>query len=172
MRPTKLQILTKTALMAAVISVLAQVTLPFSAVPLTLQTFAIAFCGYYLGGKHGALTVLVYLLMGAIGLPVFSAFGATAAFLGPTGGFLVGFLPLSLLCGISAPIGKIKSLLLSACGLFLCHALGVLWYAFVMKLSPFSAFLLVSAPYLPKDVLSLILAKMLAKRLQKTHRKT
>lgn len=167
MKHSKLQMLTKTALMVAVISVLAQVALPFSAVPMTLQTFAIAFCGYYLGGKHGTLTVLVYLLMGAIGLPVFASFGATATFLGPTGGFLIGFLPLSLLCGISVSAGKIKSLLLSACGLFLCHALGVLWYAFVMKLSPFSAFLLVSAPYLIKDAISLFLSKILANRLQK-----
>ena len=169
MRSSKLQILTKTALMVAVISVLAQVVIPFSAVPLTLQTFAIAFCGYFLGGKYGTLTVLIYLLMGAIGLPVFAAFGATATLFGPTGGFLFGFLPLALLCGI--PRERISSLLLSTIGLILCHALGVLWYAFVMKTAPLAAFLLVSAPYLIKDAISLFLAKILANRLQKARRK-
>ena len=165
MKHAKLQMLTKTALMVAVISVLAQVAIPFSAVPRTRQTFAIAFCGYYLGGKHGTLTILIYLLMGAIGLPVFAAFGATATLLGPTGGFLIGFLPLSLLCGISH--GKTTNLLTSAAGLLLCHALGVLWYTFVMETAPLSAFLLVSAPYLIKDAISLFLAKILANRLQK-----
>ena len=169
MRSTKLQILTKTALMVAVISVLAQIVIPFSAVPLTLQTFAIAFCGYFLGGKYGTLTVLIYLLMGAIGLPVFAAFGATATLFGPTGGFLFGFLPLALLCGI--PRERISSLLLSTIGLILCHALGVLWYAFVMETAPLAAFLLVSAPYLIKDAISLFLAKILANRLQKARRK-
>lgn len=168
MKHAKLQMLTKTALMVAVISVLAQVAIPFSAVPMTLQTFAIAFCGYYLGGKHGTLTILIYLLMGAIGLPVFAAFGATATLLGPTGGFLIGFLPLSLLCGISH--GKTTNLLTSAAGLLLCHALGVLWYTFVMETTPLSAFLLVSAPYLIKDAISLFLAKILADRLQKARR--
>lgn len=168
MKHAKLQMLTKTALMVAVISVLAQVAIPFSAVPMTLQTFAIAFCGYYLGGKHGTLTILIYLLMGAIGLSVFAAFGATATLLGPTGGFLIGFLPLSLLCGISH--GKTTNLLTSAAGLLLCHALGVLWYTFVMETTPLSAFLLVSAPYLIKDAISLFLAKILADRLQKARR--
>lgn len=167
MRSAKLKNLTKTALMVAVIAVLAQIVIPFSGVPLTFQTFAIAFCGYFLGTKLGIAAVLTYLLAGAIGLPVFAGFGATASLIGPTGGFLIGFLPLVFFCGVTKEKKQPASLLFSALGLTLCHLFGTAWYFFAMKTEPLAAFLLVSLPYLPKDILSLFLAKFLASRLKK-----
>ena len=96
--------LTFTALFAAVIAVCAQITVPMpSGVSFTLQTFAVALAGYLLGAKYGTLTVLVYLLLGAVGAPVFSAFhGGFHILLGKTGGYLWGFLPMAFLCGLAA----------------------------------------------------------------------
>ena len=78
---------------AAIISVLSQMTIPFGLVPLTGQTFAIGLTATFLGRKLGLISVTVYLLLGLIGLPVFSEMtGGIAVLFGPTGGYLIGFL--------------------------------------------------------------------------------
>ncbi|MGQ4823869.1 biotin transporter BioY, partial [Enterococcus faecalis] len=78
---------------AAIISVLSQMTIPFGLVPLTGQTFAIGLTATFLGRKLGLISVGVYLLLGLIGLPVFSGMtGGIAVLFGPTGGYLIGFL--------------------------------------------------------------------------------
>lgn len=88
---------------AAVIGVLAQfsIPLPFSPVPLTLQTFAIGLTATILGSKTGTYAIIGYLLMGMIGLPVFAGGGAgISSLVGPTGGFLVGFIFNGLITGL------------------------------------------------------------------------
>ncbi|MFR2130519.1 MAG: biotin transporter BioY [Enterococcus lactis] len=78
---------------AAIISVFSQMTIPFGLVPLTGQTFAIGLTATFLGRKLGLISVTVYLLLGLIGLPVFSGMtGGIAVLFGPTGGYLIGFL--------------------------------------------------------------------------------
>ena len=102
MKRNDLHALTLTAMMIPVIAVAAQLALPIASVPMTLQTFAVCFAGLMLGPMRGVAAVAVYLLMGAIGIPVFAGFtGSLAAVVGPTGGFLVGFLPLVLLAGLA-----------------------------------------------------------------------
>jgi len=157
------------ALAACFICVCAQIALPIGGVPLTLQTFAVIFCGYLLGTGAGVSATAVYLLLGAVGLPVFAGFGASLAFLlGPTGGFLFGFLPLAFFCGIASRIKKVFfGVLLSALGLLLCHAAGVIQFSFVTGTSPLQAFLAASLPYLPKDLLSILLARFLLTKIQK-----
>ncbi len=167
MKSKKLVSITKTALMVAVIAVLSQIAIPIGGVPLTLQTFAIAFCGYFLGIKLGLTAVSVYLLAGAIGLPVFAGFGATASLIGPTGGFLFGFLPLVFFCGFFRDRKKVTSIVLSTVGIAICHLFGVLWFSLISDSPILSSFLLTSAPFLIKDILSAFLAKMLAARIKK-----
>lgn len=114
------------ALFAALTAALSQVAIPTPWVPLTLQTFAAALCGYMLGWKGGLAALAVYLLLGAAGVPVFANFKAGAqALVGPTGGFLFGFLPMAALCGLQ--IGRkraVTGILLGLLGLLLCHAAG------------------------------------------------
>ena len=84
---------TLTALFAAVITVCSWISLPVFAVPITLQTFAVFSALLILGGKYGTMSVLVYILLGSVGAPVFSGFrGGLSALMGPTGGYIVGFL--------------------------------------------------------------------------------
>ena len=87
---------------AAVMAVLSQISIPLpTGVPVTLQTFAVALCGYVLGVGMGGSALAVYLALGAVGLPVFAGFsGGVGSFLGVTGGFLWGFFLMSLLCGL------------------------------------------------------------------------
>lgn len=158
--------LTETALCTALIAALAQIALPLPALPMTLQILGVAFCGFYLGPGRGALAVGVYLLLGGVGLPVFSAFtGGFSSLIGPAGGFLWGFLPLVLLCGIGgkAPV----RLSLSALGLLLCHLLGALWYGFSTDVGFGAALLAASLPTLWKDALCLPFALWLSERLKK-----
>ncbi|MBS6476153.1 MAG: biotin transporter BioY [Clostridiales bacterium] len=157
------------ALFAALTAALSQVAVPTPWVPLTLQTFAAALCGYMLGWKEGLAALAVYLLLGAAGVPVFANFKAgVQALVGPTGGFLFGFLPMAALCGLRMSQKRaIIGILLGFLGLLLCHAAGTLQYALVSHIGVGRAFLLVSLPYLLKDVLSVAGAYFLARVLRK-----
>ncbi|MGI6071133.1 MAG: biotin transporter BioY, partial [Blautia sp.] len=89
-------------LFAAILAVLSVIQIPMpSGVPVTLQTFAVALCGCVLGRKWGFTATLLYVLIGTVGLPVFSGMkGGIGVLAGPTGGFLFGFLALAPLCGL------------------------------------------------------------------------
>ena len=157
------------ALAACLICVCSWIALPIGGVPMTLQTFGVAFCGFWLGARGGASAVGVYLALGAVGLPVFAGFGGSLAFFfGPTGGFLFGFLFLALFCGGASFVKKkLFAFLLSAAGFAVCYLLGILWFAYVSGVSLLQAFLISALPYLAKDALSLIFAWILSGKLRK-----
>lgn len=158
------------AVFSAVLAACSQISIPLpGGVPLTLQTFAVALCGCLLGFPYAILSVVVWLLLGAIGAPVFASFrGSLSVLLGPTGGFLFGFLPMSTLCSLSFKKHTMPlQLLCGLLGLLCCHALGSLQYALLAQLPFGSAAMLVSVPYLIKDILSVIGAYYLALLLKK-----
>lgn len=163
------------ALVSAAVAVLSLISVPMpSGVPITLQTFAVAFAGYLLGAKKGTASVLLYILIGAVGLPVFSGIkGGFSVLLGPTGGFLWGFIVLALLCGLKNNAkNKVLPLLLGFAGLLLCHAMGALQYALLASRPYWEAVALVSLPYLLKDGISLVLAFLAAWQANRLLRKT
>ena len=167
MKKKRLFKLILTALMASLVAVCSQIAIPFAGVPMTLQTFAVALCAYLLGISGGVLAVLIYLVLGAVGLPVFAGVGGSLAFLfGPTGGFLFGFLALAFFCALGEYLGRGWRFLFGSLGLFLCHASGVLWFMYVAKISFGEAFLLGSAPYLIKDIISLVFAWILIHKIR------
>lgn len=156
---------------AALLAVLSQIAFPSpSGVPLTLQTFAVALTGTTLGIKRGSLATAVYLLLGTIGLPVFSNFnGGLQAIWGPTGGFLLGFLPMTALCA-AVPYKGSKALGIALCmlGLLICHLLGILHFASISHRGFFEAAALVSLPYLIKDIISVAAAYLIGIKLKQT----
>lgn len=122
------------AIGAALIAVCAWISIPAD-VPFTLQTFAIfAVCGL-LGGRRGTVSVLVYLLLGAVGAPVFAGFrGGFAALIGTTGGYLVGFILLALIIALAQArwgLGQWVFVLSAAVGLLVCYAFGTAWFLIV-----------------------------------------
>lgn len=150
---------------AAVIAVIAQVTIPLpSGIPITLQTFAVALTGFCLGRWKGIMATVVYILIGLIGIPVFSGFGGGPAVLfGLTGGFIWGFLPLVFACGCWEVFKKKWiSIIIGILGLCVCHILGVLQLSVVGEQPLWSAFFFSSLPFIVKDVISLISAYGLA----------
>lgn len=157
------------ALCTALVAVLSQISFPIlpGGVPLTMQTLAIAFCGYFLGAK-GVLAVLTYLLIGVVGAPVFAGFqGGFGVIAGPTGGFLWGFLFMTLCCGLGRGKKIWQALLLGAAGIFLCHLLGIAQFRLVSGRGWTDSFLLVSAPYIIKDFASAAAALWCARMLKK-----
>lgn len=154
-----------TGVMAALLAVLSQISIPLpSGVPVTLQTFAVALCGYFLGPVMGTAAVGVYLALGAVGVPVLAGFsGGLGYFLGVTGGFLWGFLPMAILCGLGIKVGnKVLAIVLGLAGLAVCHLFGCVQFALVMNTSFIEAFSIASLPYLIKDVVSVGLAYLAA----------
>ena len=166
MKNKSVRSITFCAVMVAVISVVSQIAIPLpSMVPITLQTLVIALCGYFLGLKKGTSAVLVYILLGLVGAPVFASFqGGVSAILGYTGGFIIGFIPVSFLCGLFKDM--VKAVLSGIVGVILCHALGILWYMYLSKNTFVAAFLLVSLPYIVKDIIFIPIAYMISRRLR------
>lgn len=157
------------AMMCAVTAVLSQIAVPMpSGVPITLQTFAIALCGFILTTRCALASVVVYILLGAVGLPVFSGFsGGPGKLFGLTGGFIWGFILFALLCSLSLRLqNTVLRFTVAIAGLALCHMLGVLQFAFLSKNGVIPSFLMVSAPYLVKDIISIILAYLIAGRIR------
>ncbi len=155
--------LTQCALCCALCAVCAQIAIPFGTLSFTLQTFAVAFCGCFLGSARACVTVGVYLALGVIGVPVFSHFqGGFSFFLTAHGGFLIGFLPLAFACGF---VSSYRRLWIALLGLISCHMIGVAWCAFVTSSPLGVTFLWASAPFLLKDALSLWAGFALSRRM-------
>lgn len=154
----------------AVMAVLSQISIPMPTnVPVTLQTFAVAFTGAVLGWKLGTCSTLVYIMIGAIGAPVFAEFSGGFSFLvGYSGGFLYGFLFLACLSGIGGNMqNRPAGILTAIAGLALCHVCGAVQFAIVAGQPILRAFLLASVPYLIKDIISVILALALGVMIRK-----
>lgn len=122
------------AIGAALIVVCSWVTVPLM-VPFTLQTFAVFTVVELLGGKKGCLSILVYILLGAVGLPVFSGFkGGIGVLFGTTGGYIVGFIFIALIYQLCEKLfGKKIFVRIAAmvAGLIVCYAFGTAWFMIV-----------------------------------------
>lgn len=129
---------------SAFIAVAAQISVPMVPVPMTLQTLAILMVGLTMGSRLGALTVLVYLAEGAMGLPVFAEGKSTLALIGPSAGFLVGFVGMAFIAGLAADYGIKKVLPMAALALLAAAALyipGVAWPLLIAKIAGVTQFL-------------------------------
>lgn len=162
------------ALFAALTAVCSQIalTLPITQVPFNLATLAVFLAGGLLGASAGFVSLLVYVLMGAIGIPVFAQFsGGFQILIGPTGGYIVGFVVGAWVTGLVAERfakrGFFVYVLAMVCGLIACYALGTVWYMFLTKINLTVALMSCVIPFLPVDALKIILAAFLCTRLHK-----
>jgi len=116
-----------------------KVLLPFSPVPITAQTFAVLMIGTLLGSWRGSLCVLTYIVQGVAGLPVFALGGGFAVLIGPTGGYLVGFVPAAYITGLLAQKGWdrriVTTILAMVLGNIVIYAFGLLWLCCLMGIN-------------------------------------
>lgn len=168
--------LTLTAFFAALITVCAWISIPVGDVPITLQTFAVLVSVAVLGGKLGTLAVTVYILMGAVGLPVFANFkGGLGALTSNTGGYILGFLLAALIMWLFEYLFKRKDLFViisMILGLIVCYVFGTAWFM-ILYMSRTGAVSLVTVlgwcvfPFIIPDICKIALAFVLSKLLRK-----
>ena len=158
-------------LFSALLCLCAWLSFPFGDAAITLQTFGIFLCLGTLGGKRGTVSILVYLLLGAIGLPVFSGFrGGIGILLSTTGGYLTGFLACGLVYWLLSALFPNRTLLAMLAGLLVCYCFGSMWYYHVYTggSSATLAFILAKCvlPFLLPDIAKLLLARHLSQKLK------
>lgn len=180
MKKTKVHSLVISALMTATLAIISQLAVPTPfGIPLTLQTFAVCLCGYVLGTKYGFISTLLYVVMGAIGLPVFYGLrgGISCIIAEPTGGFIIGFIPLVLLCGAKKYLyftkrGRWISLVAGFIGITTCHLCGILLYSVVTHINFFASAAVVSFPFILKDLILCVIAYILSGKIIISLKKT
>lgn len=163
------------ALFACLMAICAWISIP-GQIPFTLQTMGVFLAVGLLGGKRGTVAVLVYILMGAVGLPVFSGFaGGLGKLLGTTGGYIVGFLVSALLMwAMEALFGSKKWVLpvSMVVGLIACYAFGTAWFMVVYTSSKGAITLgavlgMCVIPYIIPDAVKIAVALLLTKALKR-----
>ncbi len=150
------------ALMAALMAAGAYIAVPIGPVPIVLQNFFVLLAGLLLGSRWGVASVAVYLFLGACGLPIFAGgVGGIGRFAGPTGGYLLGYLPAVFLVGCireKAPAKTLYDLLALVVGVLTIYACGVPWLCLVTGMSWDKAVALGMAPFLIGDGLKVAAA--------------
>ncbi len=166
------------AMFSAFIVICSWISIP-SAIPFTMQVFGVFLTVGVLGGRRGSLSVMAYILLGVIGLPVFSGFsGGIGVLLGARGGYIIGFILAALIMWASECIfGKSKRALLvsMALGLLVCYAFGTAWFTafYVKNGSPIgflSALTVCVLPCIIPDAVKILLALYLSERVRKAGR--
>lgn len=160
-----------TAMFTALICVCSIISVPVGQIPVTLQTFAVCVSAAVLGLKRGTASVLIYILIGTLGLPVFSGMsGGFGVLAGPTGGYIVGFIITAAVVGFTADRTnrRIVPLIVSmAVGILLCYAVGTPWFMIVTKMDLAVSLGYCVIPFLIPDAVKIAAAAIITNRLDK-----
>lgn len=158
----KLRMMIVTALFAAIIGVLAQVTIPLPLVPITGQTLAIGLAATILGARYGTMSIVVYLGIGAVGIPVFAQMsGGLGSLFGPTGGYLFGFIPTAFIIGYyleKTSFTVMNAIIANIIGMFVALIFGTVWLKIFAELTWAGAFVGGFLPFLLVGVIKAVLA--------------
>ena len=163
------------AVFAVIMAICSWISIP-AAVPFTLQTFGVFIAVGVLGGKRGSLSVLVFILLGAIGIPVFANFsGGIGVLAGPTGGYIIGFLFSALLMWAMEKLPGKKSVMqivYMIAGLIVCYAFGTVWFVIVYgrmngPIGFTAALASCVVPFIIPDIIKIALAYVLSRKLRK-----
>lgn len=173
MRKSKVSDLVYMAMFVALLAVCSWICIPMT-VPVTLQTFAMFTAVAVLGMKRGVLAVLAYIILGAVGVPVFSGFrGGFGMILGATGGFLLGFVPAALVSGLIMKVFGKKTWIMAGAmiaGLLVCYTFGTVWFLCVYATTQSAVGVMTALtwcvfPFVIPDLCKIALAVILGKRM-------
>ncbi|MEA4933165.1 MAG: biotin transporter BioY [Lawsonibacter sp.] len=173
---SKVYPLAMTAVMAAVICVLGPISIPIGPVPISFTNFAIYLSLYILGWKRGTLSYLIYVLIGMVGMPVFSGYaGGFGKLFGPTGGYIIGFLPMAMIVGWV--IDRYRNLAVQMAGMVVgtvvCYTVGTAWFCVQAGYAVSAALGLCVFPFIPGDLIKMATAlsvgPMIRSRLEKAN---
>lgn len=165
------------AMFVAVMAICSWISIPLT-IPITLQTLAVFVTCGVLGGLDGTIAVCVYILIGAVGLPVFSGFtGGPARLIGPTGGYLIGFILTALVMWLINRLPGNRLFILAAsmtAGLIVCYAFGTAWFIIMYtgNNGPTDIITVLSMcvfPFIIPDIIKIILAIVITRSLHRSH---
>lgn len=159
------------ALFAALTAVCSQIQIPLPMVPINLALFAVHLAGALLGARWGALSLVVYALLGVVGVPVFASFQSGPSVLfGKTGGYILGYILCALLVGLLSRRwhfsfkGLVGAMVI---GVIVCYAFGTAWFMVITGMNLITSLTYCVFPFLPGDAIKILLAALLALRLKK-----
>ena len=157
------------ALFAAMICITAPFSIPLGPVPITLILFSIPLTAFVTGSKKAAAATAVYMLVGIVGLPVFSGFkGGFGAIMSPVGGFTFSYILIALILGQCIKCRRKSSVfLLCGAALLVCYIFGTSWYMFITKADVLTALTLCVIPFVPFDIIKLTLAYFVGKAVRR-----
>lgn len=159
-------------LFAALTAVFSQIQIPMAPVPINLATFSVMLSGSILGWKYGALSQIVYVLLGMVGAPVFAGFsGGLGIVAGKTGGYIIGYIACAFIVGFMTEKIKIaKKIILPlsmVIGTIACYLLGTLWFMVLTKTELWQSLLWCVIPFLIGDAIKIVVACIISDRLKK-----
>lgn len=170
MKSNDIMRLTIVPMFAALTAVLSQITIPFAPVPFNLALFSVFLSAGVLGAKNSAIGQIIYILLGAIGLPVFASFqGGLQSLVGPTGGYILGYVICAFVTGLlmynlrDLFIFRVISMII---GLVCCYALGTAWFIFTTKTKIWLALTMCVFPFFIGDILKIIFAAILIPKIR------
>lgn len=167
---TNIRVLTLVGVMTAVICILGPLSIPIGAVPIAFGNLAIFFSVYVLGMKLGTISCIMYLLIGLCGLPVFTAYsGGFGKLLGPTGGYLVGYIFMAFICGFFIDrwtANRILCMTGMILGQAVCYLLGTLWFIYQAGVPFKEALFTCVVPFIAGDLLKMVLAAVFGPQLR------
>ncbi len=174
MKNSETKMLTVSALFAALIAILSQIQIPVQPIVFNLAVLAVFMAGIMLPPLYAFASVVIYIMLGAVGLPVFAGFmGGVGALVGVTGGYIFGYMAIAVITSFGARCNKnaVVTAFFMATGLLLCYALGTAWFMFVTGTGVFGALSACVIPFIVPDiakgVFAYILGKMLLRKLAK-----
>lgn len=163
--------ITLIAMMTALTCVLAPLSIPIGPIPISLTNLVIYFGLYILGAKKETLSYIVYILIGLVGVPVFSGFtGGPGKLIGPTGGYIIGFIPMAVLAGIGIEKAKgkfVPGMFAMAAGSVVYFILGTLWLSYQGQMDFMTALFAGVIPFIPGDLMKMALAAFFGPRIQR-----
>lgn len=158
-------------LMAAVICVLGPLSIPIGVIPISFTNLAVYIVIYSLGMKKGSISFIIYMLLGFVGLPVFSNFsGGPSKLFGPTGGYIIGFFFMSLITGffIDKFFDKWYFCILGMIlGTVVCYIFGSLWLAYQAHMTASKAFAVGVIPFIPGDLAKIMIASIVGPQIRR-----
>lgn len=167
MKKQKVYQLTTCALIAALMCVLGPMSIPIGPIPVSFTNFVIFLSVYLLGMKGTTISYLVYILIGAVGIPVFSGYqGGLAKLAGPTGGYLVGFVLTALISGFimeRSHVHTVVTILGMMAAMLVAYLFGTVWFVFQMQCEVWYALTTCVFPFIPVDIIKILIATALGK---------
>ena len=171
MSSTQTKNLVLCAVFAALMAVCSQIQIPLAVIPINLGLFSVHLCAALMKRRYAALSMLVYLLMGLVGLPVFVGFqGGAGVLFGRTGGYIIGYVASAYVTALLLEkVGRAwwQMALFMAVGVLACYTLGTVWYMALTKSPLWLSLSYCVFPFLPGDAVKIALAVLLAGRLEK-----